>query len=189
MKSLITAAVVAASLAAAPAWAADFQPAPNADYVLDLDTPDDSFSLWRQSDLSGISAARAQVTFRRVGRKKAFSPGASIILANDQSEARLSFVVAPKGAVAILIASRGETKLGSELFVMPVEPGETFGLELDWTPEGKVVVRMATRAVKTLGGDGFERHEITMAGAPTRMEIVGVAAEIELKPLTLGSVR
>lgn len=189
MKSPMMAAVVAACLFAAPVAAAEFQPVPNARYVIDLDTPDDSFSLWRQSDLSGISSARAQVTFRRVGKKKAFSPGASIILANDGSQARLSFAVTPKGSVAILTASRGEMALASELFVMPIEPDETFGLEVDWTPEGKVMVRLATRAVKTMGGDGFERHEVTIDGAPTSLEVVGVASEIELKPLTLGSVR
>ncbi|MDP1738174.1 MAG: hypothetical protein Q8L23_12135 [Caulobacter sp.] len=188
MKSIISAAMAALLLlSASAAGAAEFTPAPNAGYVIDLDTPDNSMSLWQLDEMSGISALRARVTFVRVGKKTAYGPATMLILSNGQSEASLTFLLTPKGSVAMLSAKRGETELGRELFLMPIDPKETFGLEIDWTPEGKVTVRIATKAVKDMGGDGFERHEVTMDGAPTQIKILGGGSETEFKPLTLGA--
>jgi len=188
MKSIMSAAMAAAMALCAPAaWSAEFKAAPNASHVIDLDTPDSSMSLWQLDDLTGINALRARVTFVRVGKKTQYGPTAMVVLSNGKSEARLMFLLSPKGAMAMLSADKGETELGRQLFIMPIDSKETFGLEIDWTPEGKVVVRIASAAVKGMGGDGFERHEVTMDGAPTQLRILGGGSEVELKPLTLGS--
>lgn len=189
MKKIMSAAAAAALLYCAPAGAAEFAPAPNARHVVDLDTPDASMSLWQLDDLSGIEALRARATFPRVGRKTDYGPVVVIVLANDRSEARLTFLLSPKGAVALLAASRGVAELGPELFMLPVEPKEAFDLEIDWTAEGHVVVRLATKAAREMGGQGFERHEVTMDGAPTRLQVLGGGAEVEFKPLILGALR
>lgn len=190
MKSIMSAAMAALLLLSAPsAGAAEFTPAPNAGYVLDLDTPDNSMSLWQLDEMSGINALRARVTFVRVGKKTSYGPAAMLVLSNGKSEASLTFLLTPKGAVAMLGARQGEADQGGELFMMPIDPKETFGLEIDWTSEGKVTVRIATKAVKDMGGDGFERHEVTIDGAPTRIKILGGGSETEFKPLTLGAVR
>lgn len=190
MKSILSAVMAAGMLLWAPAvGAAEFTPAPNASYVIDLDTPDNSMSLWQLDDISGISALRAQVTFVRVGKKTSYGPATVLILSNGTSEARLTFLLTPKASVAMLSAARGETDLGRELFLMPIEPKETFGLEIDWTSEGKVTVRITTRAVKEMGGQGYELHDVTMEGAPTGMKILGGGSETEFKPLVLGVVR
>lgn len=188
MKSIMSAAIVAAMLLMAPlASAAEFRAAPNGSHVIDLDTPDSSMSLWQLDDLTGISALRARVSFPRIGKKTQFGPVAMIVLSNGTSEAKLVFLLSPKASMAMLSADRGETELGRQLFLMPIEPKETFGLEIDWTPEGKVVVRIASAAVKEMGGDGVERHEVTMDGPPTKLRILGGGSEVELKPLQLGS--
>lgn len=190
MKSTMMAAAAALALLAAPtAWAAEFTPAPNASYVLDQDTPDDSMSLWELDDMSGLSAMRAQVTVRRIGKPKSVKPGAVLVLSNGSSEAHLSFLFTPKGSIAVLSAQRGETELGSEVFLAPLDPKETFGLEIDWTPAGLVTVRIASKAAKDMGSQGFEKHEVKMDGAPTKLEIMGAASEVEFKPLKLGTVR
>lgn len=190
MKSkMIATAIAATLLLGSTAQAAEFMPAPNASYVLDLDTPDNSMSQWQLNDLSGIGALRARATFVRIGKKTQFGPATMILLSNDRSEVRLTFLLTPKGAMAMLSAERGETDLGHALFLAPIDPKETFGLEIDWTPEGRVVVRITTEAVKALGGQGFELHEVTMDGAPTQIQIFGGGSETEFKPLTLGAVR
>ncbi len=190
MKSkIIGAAAAGLLLLGQGAWAEEFTPAAHARYVVDLDTPDASMSLWRLDDLSGINALRTQATFVRLGKKTQWGPQTIIVLANDRSEVKLTFVMSSKGSVALLTATRGETKLGTELFLMPIDPQETFGLEMDWTAEGKVTVRITTRAVKEMGGQGFELHDVTMDGAPTQMKILGGGNETEFKPLTLGVVR
>lgn len=190
MNSIMSAAMAAAMLLCAPAaGAAEFVAAPNAGYVIDLDTPDNSMSLWQLDEMSGVNALRARVTFVRVGKKTQYGPATMLVLSNGKSEASLTFLLSPKGSVAMLRAKRGETDLGGELFMMPIDPKETFGLEIDWTPEGKVTVRIATKGVKAMGGDGFERHEVTMDGAPTSIRILGGGSEAEFKPLTLGAAR
>jgi hypothetical protein len=190
MKSIMSAAMAALLLLSAPsAGAAEFTPAPNAGYVIDLDTPDNSMSLWQLEEMSGINALRARVTFVRVGKKTSYGPATMLILSNGASEASLMFLLTPKGSVAMLTAKRGETELGRELFLMPIDPKETLGLEIDWTPQGEVTVRIATKAVKDMGGDGFERHVVTMDGAPTQIKILGGGSEVEFKPLRLGAVR
>ncbi len=188
MKSMVTAAAAALALLCGPAaWAAEFKAAPNASHVIDLDTPDNSMSLWQLDDLTGLNGLRARATFVRIGKKTQFGPAAMLVLSNETSEARLMFLLSPKGSIAMLSAARGETELGRQLFIMPIEPKETFGLEIDWTPDGKVMVRIASAAVKGMGGDGFERHEVVMEGAPTQLKILGGGSEVEFKPLTLGS--
>lgn len=39
------------------------------------------------------------------------------------------------------------------------------------------------------GGQGFEQHEMTTVGAPTRLQIIGGGSEVDFDPLTLGAVR
>lgn len=190
MKSIMTAAIAAAMLLWAPAaGAAEFAAAPNASHVIDLDTPDNSMSLWQLDEMSGVNALRARVTFARVGKKTQYGPIVVLVLSNGQSETRLTFLLTPKASMALLGAHRGDTDLGGTIFLLPVDPKETFGLEIDWTPEGQVTVRIATKAARAMGGDGFERHEVTMDGAPTRIQVLGGGSEVEFKPLTLGAVR
>lgn len=71
-----------------------------------------------------------------------------------------------------------------ELFLLPVEVNETFDLELDWTAEGKVVAVVRSKAARDL--NGFERHEISMKGAPASLRISGSSGEIDYETLQLG---
>lgn len=190
MKSKIIAAVLAATLLLGQAaGAAEFVPAPNARYVIDLDTPDDRISHWQLDDLSGLSAMRAQVTTGRIGKVTAVKPGALLALSNGRSEVHLRFLFTPEGSTASLTVWRGDESLPGEAFLAPLDPEETFGLEIAWTPEGVVTVRIAGKAAKEPGSQGFEEHVVTMDGAPTRLEIIGAAGEVEFKPLILGAVR
>lgn len=190
MKSKIIVAVIAAAWLLGPtAQAAEFTPALNARSVIDLDTPDDSISLWEQDDLAGITALRSEVTVRRVGKPKSIKPGLFLILSNDMGSVSFILLASPKGSMMALESKRGGAVTGGEAFFSVIDPQETFGLEIDWTTAGRVEVRITSKTIKAMGGDGFERHTISLDGAPTKIEIYGMAGEVEFKPLTLGSVR
>ncbi|NEX93733.1 hypothetical protein [Caulobacter sp. 17J65-9] len=178
--------LLAALLFGNAASAGEFKAAPNASYVVDLDTPDGNFSLWQADDLTGLNALRTNVTFARLGKDKTYAPHFAVALENDKGRVVLgASVLKGKVMIVTLTTWQGDKQTAQEMFMLPPEPSETFALDLDWTPDGVVTAVIHSQATKDM--NGFERHQARLDGAPARLEITGSTAEVEFKPLKLGS--
>lgn len=185
----IAAAAIAATAGmglAGPVCAQTFTPAGNASYTVDLDTQNGNFSVWRAKDLGGLNALRAKVVVSRLGKDSKWAPSFQIKLENANSHADLS-IDGIKGLLFLHAQSwDGDKQVQDELFLMPPEVGETFGLELDWKADGSAVIVVHAKATEKVSG--FERHEIKLSGAPSSLEVSGSTGEITLDPLQLGRV-
>ncbi len=172
------------ALAAPAAHAAPFTPAPNASFVLDLDTRNGAFSEWRADDLTNLNALRAKLTVARLGDDPQWSPVFTITLKNQDSEARFQ-ISAVKGLLLPTAQSSAAGKdIQRDLFLAPPTVGETFGLDVDWNADGTASIVIHTKAADGL--NGFERHDVKLSGPPTQIEITDSTGEMTLDPLQLG---
>ena len=177
-------AVLVASVA--PAMAQTFTPAPNAVYLLDQDTQDGHFSIWSVKDLTGVNALRATVTVARLGIDKKWAPNFNIRLRNDTSRATLH-ISGVKGMMILYAESFvGDERVQQDMFLLPPEVGEKFGLEIDWKPDGSAVILVRSKAAAK-AANGYERHEVKLSGPATSLEVATSTGELTLDPLQLGS--
>lgn len=184
---VVAAAIVGGMLLGPSAVAAEtFTPGPGQTYLLDLDTADGNFSVWRADDLQGANALRAKVTFARLGLDKRWSPNFQVRVGDASMTVGLTVVgVKNKVLVTTLRTLRDNKVVGKEeSFLLGPEPGETFDLEIDWDASGRIAFLIRDRAAKAI--NGFERHEARLDGPPTRVEIVGSTGEVLFDPLQLG---
>src|SRR5580704_299115 len=165
-----------------PSSAATFSPAPQASYLIDLDTPSQHLSVWDLNDLGTLNALRATVKINAIvptdGKVK---PGFLIGFTNGDEMASVFIADAPKGGGLVmgLGATRGDKRLGGGgVFLSAVTIGiaQAFDLAIDWTADGKLTATL----------NGRESYTVQLSKAPTKLEIEGSSGEIELNPLTLG---
>ena len=168
---------------AAPAWAADFKPAPLGTILLDLDTAEQHGSVWELDELGTINAMRATVTIRGLqpdtGRIK---PGTMITLSNAGEMVYFMVMCAPATSVCsmVMLHNRGDTDVkedgGIFLSALGIGVGQPFTIAVDWTAQGEVSVTLSDK----------ETHTAKMSAPPTKLEIDGFASEVEFKPLSIG---
>jgi hypothetical protein len=187
MMRKVSIAVMAGAMSAllgGSAWAQAFAPATNGAYALDQDTLGGAYSSWRVQDLSGMNALRARVTVARLGQDPKWSPVFSVFLKNNGGRAQLQLTALNGVLTAIASSWVGDKQKQTELFVLGPEPGEAFDLDVDWTAAGSVTFVIRDKANAKV--NGFERHEVSMPGAPTTLEIGDSTGEWALDPLRLG---
>ena len=97
MFKTIAMAVALTALSGA-AQAGDFKVAPHGSYIIDLDTADDSFSLWRSDDLSDLNAAHAHLRIPRCGKSKQYACQAHIRLYSGDKSVSLGVTALKPGA-------------------------------------------------------------------------------------------
>lgn len=182
-------AIFAAWLCAAQgsAFAQTFTASPNSSFVLDFDSEDGNFSLWRLNDLSGLTALRARTTFARKGTDARWAPSFSIAVGNDNATARLSVLAAPNSGPLIVETSlvQGRTRDQRETFVLTPTFEEPFDLHVNWTPDGVVTFRIYSRAAQAV--NGYEQHQVRLGVPPTALSISGSTSEVQFDPLQLGT--
>lgn len=183
---MLFAAAVGLAVSGAAAHAAEFTPAPNQSFTVDLDTQAGNFSLWRAEELNGVNAVRSQITFVRLGTDPKWSPMFRVSLVRGTERVAFSVTGLPGKNLLIpmLTTTRDSKKMGDDIYVMTPQVGERFGLEIDWTPDGAVSVMIRDKAAQEISG--FERHVGKLSGPPTSLEISGSTGEVEFKPLKLG---
>lgn len=183
---LLSSAVVLA--AALPAHAAEFRPAPNQSFTVDLDTQTGNFSQWKAEDIAGFNALRTQVTFLRLGKDSKWAPSFHLSLVNGAERATFNLTGMPGKTllVAQLVHWRDGKEAGRDLYLLGPEFGETFALDVDWSPDGLVTMTIRDKAAQAI--NGFERHQTKLAAAPSVLEVSGSTGEVVLKPLQLGNV-
>lgn len=186
MRMLFLAAACALATAANSASAGEFQRAPNQSFSLDLDTEPGNFSQWRSGDLTGLNALRTRMTFVRLGTHPKWAPSFHLSLVNGGERATFDVqgVGGKKPLIATLVHWKDRKEASRETFLMMPEAGETFALEADWTPTGEVTIVIRDKAAEAL--NGFERRSVTLAAAPSSLEISGSTGEVTLSPLELG---
>ncbi len=183
MKSLI----LAASLFAIPsfAYAGDFQPVKHGSYLVDLDTQDGNFSLWKTSDVSDVNALRAHLTLLRKGSGK-YAPSVVLSLLSGDKRVSLKVIALPKsGPMFLQVVKDNDDKTG-QMILTPPEFQEAFDIHVRWTPDGKVSFDVYSKANKDIG-QGFEHHEVDLGGAVTDIEITNSTGEAEFNKLELGN--
>ena len=200
-------ALAITALFASAARAETFTPAPNAAYVLDLDTQAGAFSQWRLGDLSGFNALRGRVTFLRKGSDRQWPPVFRIALGDDQQQAWLQVTALPHSGPLIVRTYRleGQTELDVQYFTLTPNYREPFDLKIDWTDDGRVSFVLSSLAAGTgidiaplQGGSrprtapaaaaqvGAERREVLLSRAPAWLLIDNSTGEVMLDPLQLG---
>jgi hypothetical protein len=186
MRILFLAAACVLATFANSAWAADFERAPNQSFSLDLDTEAGNFSQWRSGDLTGFNALRTRMTFVRLGAHSKWAPSFHLSLVNGGERATFDVtgVAGKKPLIASLVHWKDQKEASREAFLMMPEAAETFALEVDWTPTGEVTVVVRDKAAQAL--NGFERRSVSLAAAPSSLEISGSTGEVTLSPLELG---
>jgi hypothetical protein len=197
---------VAAGFAGA-AHAETFTPAPNAVYVIDLDTQAGAFSRWRLSDLTGFNALRGRVTFVRKGSDRQVPPVFRVALGDDQQQAWLQITAMPQSGplIARVYRLEGQTEVDVLYFSATPNYREPFDLKIEWTPDGRVSFLLTSQAAGTpidigpvqAGGrarpaqpapasEGAERREVFLGRAPTWLLIDNSTGEVTIDPLQLG---
>ncbi|MFO1018195.1 MAG: hypothetical protein U1E03_11395 [Hyphomonadaceae bacterium] len=163
-----------------------FTAAPNASFVLDLDSADGNFSLWQANDLTGINTLHARATFVRKGEHRRWAPTFSISASGESDRAAITFTAAPRSGpllVEVALWRNGE-KSAEEMFLLPPAFEEPFDIHVEWTEGGLVTFTVFSRAAQAVSG--FERHQVDLGQAPTSIRITGSTGEVLLDPLQLG---
>ncbi|HYD88786.1 MAG TPA: hypothetical protein VEA80_15030 [Vitreimonas sp.] len=171
-----------------PAAAQSFSAAPNASFVLDFDSEDGNFSLWRATDLTGINALRARATFVRKGQHRQWAPSFAISVGSEGADASISFTAAPRSGPLMVEAAlwRGGEPSAEETFLLTPAFQEPFDIHVDWTEEGLVTFTVFSRAAQAV--NGYERRQVNLGQAPTTVRITGSTGEVLFEPLQLGHV-
>lgn len=184
----LTALVVAFMAAHGTAHAQSFTAAPNATFVLDLDSADGNFSLWQARDLAGINALRARATFVRKGEHRRWAPTFSITASGGEGRAAITFTAAPSSGPLLVGAAlwRNGQKSEEETFLLPPAFEEPFDIHVEWTESGLVTFTVFSSAARA--ANGFERHQVDLGEAPTSLRITGSTGEVLFDPLQLGHV-
>jgi hypothetical protein len=185
VKASILAAVLMAT--AAGAHAGEFKAASHGSYLIDLDTQDGNFALWRTEDVGDINALRAHITLARKGSGK-YLPVVTLRIGRGDKSVMLQLAAFPKSGPLVGFVQDGEKKddPNQQLIMLAPEFQEPFDVHVRWTPEGKVSFDIYDKANKAIG-QGFEHHEIDLGGAPTSVEITNSTGEVEFNKLELGT--
>jgi hypothetical protein len=188
MRPYLPIAVVCFAVGLPTALAGEFEAAPNATYAIDLDTDEGRFSEWKLTDLRGLNAARGKVTFVQLRVHERWAPGLNIALGDGDDRVQFT-VVSPtrKPPLLAMLETHGKIPKHSEVFAFGPELNEPFGLEIEWTPQGKVTVTIRTKAAQAV--NGFERHELDLGRAPTWFRFGGSTSEVSVEPLMLGRIK
>jgi hypothetical protein len=166
--------------------AQSFVPAPNGTFVLDFDSEDGNFSLWRVDDLTGINTMRARATLVRKGHHDRWAPSFTIALGDDQGQARLSIIAAPNSGPLIIQSAliQGQSRSQEDNFALTPHFQEAFDIHVEWTAEGVVTFTVFSRAAQ--GVNGYERRQVSLGRGPTTLSITGSTGEVLFDPLQLG---
>ncbi len=187
MKQTVSIALVAALIGTTvnhSARAQSFAPAASANYTMDLDTQNGNFSVWQVNDLSAINALRSNVTIARLGQDPKWAPTFLIMLNSDAGRAELHISGLDGRLILTAESWVGEEQMQSEVFLLPPEIAETFGLDVDWSPDGSVVFVVRDKAAGKV--NGYERHVISLMGPPTTLEITSSTGQLKLDQVKLG---
>jgi len=182
---LIGLALAFASLATA-ASGAQFKPAPNQTFTLDLDTQAGNFSLWRADDISRLDALRADIAFVRWRDDPKWAPSFHIDLVNGPESVNFTVIAdrEKNRLYTTLETWRGGKQLAQELYVFGPVLGEKFSLDLNWAADGTVTAVVRDRAAQAM--KGFERHVAKLGSAPTSLQIFNSTGEVKFDALQLG---
>lgn len=183
LRTLAAAAALAAFIA--PACAGEFTPNPLTSYLVDLDTPDQHMSAWRQDDISSLNALRATVKINNlVAPSGDMKPGFIFEFSNGEETAALYITGNWKNnhLAATLDHHLGKTDTkegGLFLSSMLLETRKAFELAIDWNADGKLTATIT-------GPKGPETLSVQLKAAPKQLEILSANGEIELNPIKLG---
>lgn len=173
--------------AASAAQAGDFTAVKHGSYMIDLDTQDGNFSLWKTEEVADLNALKAHVTFARKGGGK-YAPMVSLSLYSGDKRVNLQFTAFPKSGplIGYVTGNQGSNDPNRQLIMTPPNFEEGFDIRARWTPEGKVSFDVYSKANETLG-QGFEHHEIDLGGPVTSIQISNSTSEVEFNKLELGT--
>lgn len=168
------------------AAAQTFVAAPNSSFVLDFDSEDGNYSLWRVADLSGANALRTRATFVRKGQHDQYAPSFTIAVGDDSAQARISISAAPRSGPLIVetALTQGQERSQEDNFALTPHFQEAFDLHVDWTQDGLVTFTVFSRAAQAV--NGYERHQVDLGRAPNTLSITGSTGEVLFDPVQLG---
>jgi len=184
MFKTIAIAIALAALSSA-AQAGDFKVAPHGSYLIDLDTADDSFSVWRSEDLGDVNAVHAHMRIARCGKSKEYACQAHIRLYSGDKSVSIAVTSLKPGAPLYVTLDDG-VDAHRQMFLSAPAADEAFDFDIHWSPDGKISVDLYDTVSRGVG-QGFEHHEYDLAAPVKAMEVTGSTSEVEVNKLELGS--
>ena len=183
IKSLAAAAVVLSL--ASPVCASDFKVVPHGSFLIDLDTMDDHFSVWRATDVADVNAVHAHVTLARCGKSKQYACVAHIRVKSGDKAVGIT-IMQLKGSGPLYVVSKGPDDEDQQIYLTPPIAGESFDVGIHWAADGKVGLDLYDAANKEIG-QGFEHHEADLGGPVDTVEVSGSTSEVTIDKLELGT--
>jgi hypothetical protein len=167
-----------AVVAAAPAYADAFVPVPQlADMVLDQDTANGKYSVWRIAHPETLNAIRTAVQVHRLGQDDRWAPGFGIFLKSGDKEVAFQiFSDTRQPPLAMhLFANKDGTTTEDQKFAATLGLDQKLDLAIDWTADGVVTVEA-----------GGEKHTIALGAPVTSVDFSSSTGEVEFNPLQIG---
>jgi hypothetical protein len=178
MRWILAAVLGTAALFGAHAGAGTFTAAsPPGSTVLDLDTQDGNYSIWRLEAADGIDAIHTTVQVHRLGNDPRWTPTFTITLRNGDAGVLLhmsSRTRQPPLTLESEVTKAGKETSG-ETYIVTLPLDQKMDIKIEWTPDGTVAFWA-----------GGEKHTVAL-GAPVKtVEFSGSTGEVEYNPLEIG---
>ncbi len=167
-----------ALVAAVPVHADTFVPVPQlSDIVLDQDTGNGKYSVWRIAHPETLNAIRTTVQVHRLGQDDRWAPGFGIFLKSGNKEVAFQiFSGTRQPPLAMhLFANKGGATAEDQNFAATLGLDQKLDVAIDWTADGTVTVEA-----------GGEKHTIALGAPVTSVEFICSTGEVEFSPLQIG---
>ncbi|MGZ3306219.1 MAG: hypothetical protein ACXU8U_10210 [Asticcacaulis sp.] len=185
MYKIIVMAIAFSAALSGAALAGDFKVAPHGSYLIDLDTADDSFSVWRSEDLGELNAVHARMRIARCGKSKQYACQGHIRLSSGDKSVSIEVISLKPGAPLYVTLDDGVDS-HRQMFLSPPEADEAFDFHIRWSADGKISFDLYDKLNHGIG-QGFEHREYDLAAPVKSMEVTGSTSEVEFNKLELGS--